>query len=98
MGVGGEKFLRITVVPGGCSGSTYSAGIDDSVKQTDRVFYEDGDFRAVADFHSAMYLDGLEIDYSDDLIRSGFRFKNPNAAKACGCGASFATLTAPGLA
>ena len=35
------------------------------------------------------FLDGLEIDYSDDLIRSGFRFKNPRAGGSCGCGSSF---------
>ena len=38
---------------------------------------------------SAEFLDGLEIDYSDDLIRSGFRFKNPRAGGSCGCGSSF---------
>jgi Fe-S cluster assembly iron-binding protein IscA len=30
------------------------------------------------------------VDYSDDLIRSGFRFTNPHAKGSCGCGASFA--------
>ena len=39
---------------------------------------------------SAVFLDGLHIDFSDDLIRSGFRFTNPNASGSCGCGASFA--------
>jgi len=89
MGVGGASFLRITVVTGGCSGHTYSAGVDSSLGENDITVYEDGDFRAVADAESASYLEGLDIDYSEDLIQSGFRFNNPNAAKACGCGASF---------
>ena len=55
----------------------------------DRVVFHDGDFRAISDQESISYLDGLEIDYSDDLIQSGFRFRNPNAVKACGCGSSF---------
>ena len=86
---GGENFLRISVVPGGCSGMTYSAGIDNALTDTDEVLFEDGDLRIVADGGSSMFLDGLQIDYSDDLIASGFRFKNPKAVKACGCGASF---------
>ena len=86
---GGESFLRISVVPGGCSGMTYSASIDNTLSDSDQVLYQDGELRAVADSGSAMFLEGLVIDYSDDLIASGFRFKNPKAVKACGCGSSF---------
>jgi iron-sulfur cluster assembly protein len=89
MGVGGESFLRISVIPGGCSGHTYSAAADDALQPGDRVVHQAGDFRVVADPRSAVHLDGLDIDYSEDLVQSGFRFKNPNTAKACGCGASF---------
>lgn len=90
LGVCGERFLRISVVSGGCSGNTYSAAIDDAQSEDDKVVYQEGYLRAVADRRSAMHLAGLEIDYSDDLIQSGFRFKNPLALKSCGCGASFA--------
>ena len=89
LGIGKEKFLRISVVSGGCSGNTYSAAVDSTLQENDEVVYQDGEFRAIADLQSAMHLEGLQIDYSEDLIQSGFRFKNPNAAKACGCGASF---------
>lgn len=86
----GENFLRISVVSGGCSGMTYSACIDNTLSDADKVLFEDAELRVVADERSAGYLDGLQIDYSDDLISSGFRFKNPKAVKACGCGSSFA--------
>lgn len=86
----GENFLRISVVPGGCSGMTYSACIDNTLSDADQVLFEDQALRVIADANSAMFLAGLEIDYSDDLIASGFRFKNPKAVKACGCGSSFA--------
>jgi iron-sulfur cluster assembly protein len=86
----GPNFLRISVVAGGCSGMTYSACIDNTLSDTDQVLFEENDLRVVADPHSSMFLDGLQIDYSDDLIASGFRFKNPKAVKSCGCGASFA--------
>lgn len=87
--VGGDRFLRIEVLTGGCSGMTYGAGIDEKMNDDDVVLYQDNDFKVVADMRSALYLDGLQIDYSDDLIRSGFRFYNPKAKKSCGCGSSF---------
>jgi iron-sulfur cluster assembly protein len=85
----GENFLRISVIPGGCSGMTYSAAIDNVLADTDHVVYQDDRLRVVADEGSTMFLNGLEIDFSDDLIASGFRFKNPKAKKGCGCGSSF---------
>lgn len=82
-------FVRIGVVPGGCSGHTYSAAVDDQTDPADLTLYESGNLRVVTDPRSAGYLDGLQIDYSDDLIRSGFRFNNSKASGSCGCGASF---------
>ncbi len=89
LGVGGPQFLRIAVVPGGCAGMTYSAGIDSTLSDEDSVVFQHEEVRIVADEGSAMYLQGLEIDYSDDLVQSGFRFRNTMAAKSCGCGSSF---------
>ena len=31
----------------------------------------------------------IEVDYSDDLLNGGFKIKNPNAERTCGCGTSF---------
>lgn len=88
LGKGG--FLRINVIPGGCSGMTYSAAVDTDFGDEDVCVFENGGLRIVTDEGSAIFLEGLHIDYSDDLIRSGFRFTNPNASGSCGCGASFA--------
>ncbi len=82
-------FLRVSVVAGGCSGQTYSAALDDELFISDLVLYEKGPLKIATDPASGVYLEGLEIDYSDDLIRSGFRFTNPNAGGCCGCGSSF---------
>jgi len=82
-------FLRIGVTAGGCSGLTYAAFIDDEMEPDDLLLREEGGLRIVTDPESAPFLDGLKVDYSDDLIRSGFRFTNPNAGGSCGCGASF---------
>lgn len=83
------KFLRIEVVPGGCAGLTYNAGIDSALGEHDVTLFDSDGLKIVADMRSAMYLGGLEIDYSDDLVKSGFRFINTKAVKSCGCGASF---------
>ena len=90
LGVQGENFLRIQIIPGGCSGMTYSAAIDTVVREgKDEVVYQDDELRVVAEEGNSIFLEGLVIDYSDDLVKSGFRFKNPNATSTCGCGSSF---------
>ena len=91
LGLDQEKFLRIGVIAGGCSGFTYDAVIDDFIEDGDQVFYESGDLRIVSDQQSSQYLPGLSIDYSDDLVQAGFQLTNKNAVKSCGCGSSFAT-------
>ncbi len=89
LGAGQDHFLRISVVAGGCSGHTYSAALDHQMQPGDEVIYDDDGLRIVAEGRSSLFLDGLVIDYSDDLIKAGFRLSNGNAKTACGCGASF---------
>lgn len=89
MAKGSDQFLRVKVVGGGCSGLTYSATFDTQRKTEDQVVYSNDGVTVVSDNESIQYLNGLEIDYSDDLIKSGFRFINKNAKKTCGCGSSF---------
>jgi len=60
LGVGRERFLRINVVPGGCSGNSYSAAVDDALGENDKLVYQEDDLRVVADRQSAPYLDGLD--------------------------------------
>jgi iron-sulfur cluster assembly protein len=83
------EFVRLGVVPGGCAGMSYEARIDREIGGTDAVIYEQGRLRIVADDRSAIFLDGLKIEFSSDLIRPGFVLSNPNAKQSCGCGASF---------
>lgn len=82
-------FLRLGVKPGGCAGMSYAAVIDHTLGNDDVVVYEAGKLRIVASKMDFQYIDGLEIDFSDDLIRPGFILKNPNAQQGCGCGSSF---------
>jgi len=80
--------LRIGVRGGGCSGFQYAMEFADSTKDSDIV--EDVDGLTVAvDQMSAMYLEGVTVDYLEGLDASGFKFENPNVKKTCGCGSSF---------
>ena len=82
-------MVRLSVAPGGCSGLMYSARLDRETKPEDRVLFDEAPVRIVAHEASAALLDGVEVDYSDDLLSPGFRFRNPRAVKSCGCGSSF---------
>ena len=83
------QFLRVVVTEGGCAGLTYSADIDREMKEGESVILQSGDIRVVSDPESSQYLDGLTIDYSDDLIGGGLQFTNEHAGATCGCGSSF---------
>ncbi|KAL9185450.1 hypothetical protein ACHAXT_003227 [Thalassiosira profunda] len=84
--------LRMGVRNGGCSGLSYvmDFSTEDEIEEEDEVdTYEEEGIRCVVDAKSLLYLYGLELDYSDDLIGGGFKFFNPNAEESCGCGSSF---------
>jgi len=80
--------LRLQVADGGCAGMTYLVNFDSEIKAQDHVFEKDG-VKILCDSASYMFLNGTEVDYSEELTGAGFVFKNPNAASSCSCGTSF---------
>lgn len=85
-------ILRMGVRNGGCSGLSYvmDFSTEDEIQDGDAIDeYDEEGLRCVVDAKSMLYLYGLELDYSDDLIGGGFKFFNPNAEESCGCGSSF---------
>lgn len=92
-----NKYLRILVKSGGCAGMTYDAELDSVKRDDERIIRTDDDLMVVSTDDSMQFLDGLVIDYSDDLISGGFRFSNGNNDSSCGCGASFALSSFPEL-
>lgn len=82
------SFLRLAVKGGGCSGMTYDVKMDDTVREHDRSFEVHG-IKIVSDPKSLLYISGMTIDFTTDLVGGGFKFINPNATGSCGCGTSF---------
>ncbi|MCS6883934.1 MAG: iron-sulfur cluster assembly accessory protein [Acidobacteriota bacterium] len=80
--------LRVRVLPGGCSGYQYSLDVEEEPAQNDRIIETNG-LRVFIDPFSQQFLEGVEIDYVNTTMGSGFTFKNPNATGSCGCGSSF---------
>lgn len=83
-----DMFLRLGVNPGGCSGFSYSMGLDNEEGQED-VYLEVQGIRVVIAKESMHYLNGLEIDFEEHGMSGGFTINNPNAIASCGCGQSF---------
>jgi len=80
--------LRVSVLPGGCSGFKYSLNIEERALEDDAVVEVSG-VRVFVDGFSMQYLSGITIDYTSSMQGSGFTFNNPNASGGCGCGSSF---------
>ena len=85
-----EGALRVFVAGGGCSGYQYGMALAQAAEEDDFVI-ELGGIRLLVDPESAPLLKGAEIDYVDDIMKSGFSIFNPNATKSCACGSSFQT-------
>ena len=82
--------LRGFVSGGGCAGLQYGMGFDQNARNGDQVFDCDG-IHVYVDPISAQYLEGVKIDYVDELMGGGFKIDNPNAISSCSCGQSFRT-------
>ncbi|PPR38595.1 MAG: hypothetical protein CFH30_01048, partial [Alphaproteobacteria bacterium MarineAlpha8_Bin1] len=60
----------------------------DSVVEGDEVVKFD-DVSIFIDPKASFFLIGTEMDYEENELESGFKFKNPNEKGRCGCGESF---------
>ena len=91
-----KKALRVGVRSGGCSGMSYTMDFigGDEINSDDKVYdyslNSEQSFQVVCDPKSLLYIYGMQLDFSKELIGGGFNFVNPNASQTCGCGSSFA--------
>jgi len=81
---GVDKYLRVAVE----AGFQYKFDFADAPNSDDIVLERDG-AKVVIDDMSLEFLEGSEIDYTNELIGSAFKIHNPNATAGCGCGTSF---------
>lgn len=79
--------IRVGVRGGGCTGFTYVFEWADEVKPTDKEFSAHG-VSIVVDPKSLVFLGGMTLDFVRGMMGHGFKFNNPNAKGACGCGES----------
>ena len=79
-----NKFFRITVQGGGCSGFKYSFGFDTKSNDDDIIFG-----KAVIDKSSLNIISGSVIDFKKEMVGESFVIDNPKATASCGCGLSF---------
>ena len=80
--------LRMYVQGGGCSGFSYGFEI------TDEKSEDDWEIPVIStsvliDPISMQYLEGITVDFKDDINGARFAIQNPKAASTCGCGSSF---------
>jgi iron-sulfur cluster assembly protein len=84
-----DAAVRLGIKGGGCSGFSYVIQFDDEPPKARDFAYEVDGMRFLVDKKSFVYLAGSVFDYEKTLMFQGFKFRNPNEAKSCGCGHSF---------
>jgi len=84
-----EKYLRIGVSGGGCSGFEYNLQVSSDYNDEQDTLSTQHEVDVIVDKKSALFLEGTTLDYYNDISKRGFVFENPNTVKSCGCGNSF---------
>lgn len=79
--------LRLAVTKGGCAGWQYEMKVSEPQADDHVIEFDGGRLIVAAD--SSERLKDCVVDYEDSLSDAGFRIRNPQAARSCGCGTSF---------
>lgn len=80
--------VRISVQAGGCSGASYGMEFAEKAEAGEVKLLSNGVTLYLSPEHAPL-LNGVQIDYVDELMGGGFKIANPNAKSSCGCGKSF---------
>ncbi|WP_423823665.1 iron-sulfur cluster assembly accessory protein [Salinisphaera sp. SPP-AMP-43] len=80
--------LRLGVRKSGCSGYMYTMDYADEIGEDDDVFEGHG-AKVVVQHKHMQVLGGTTVDFRSEGLNRMFRFDNPRARNACGCGESF---------
>ena len=79
-----NKYFRIKVKGGGCSGFKYSFGFGKNANEEDIIFD-----KVIIDKESLEIISGSVVDFKKEMIGESFVIDNPKATASCGCGLSF---------
>src|SRR5262245_54981088 len=81
-----EIYVLLRTLGGGCSGLQDRLDLDQEYKPEKDELFEFHGIPVVVDKRSLLYLQGVTVDFHQELHRSGFSISNPNRKSTCGCG------------
>lgn len=82
------KGLKLSVKQSGCAGFAYVLDLTKQPDSDDVLFEHDGAHLYIP-LKAMPFIDGTEVDFVREGLNQIFKFNNPKAQHACGCGESF---------
>ncbi|HEJ7011447.1 TPA: Fe-S cluster assembly scaffold SufA [Serratia marcescens] len=82
------KGLQLGVKQSGCAGFAYVLDLIREPADDDLLFERDG-AKLYVPLKAMPFIDGTTVDYVREGLNQIFKFNNPKAQHACGCGESF---------
>ena len=83
----GKQFIRVGIVPGGCTGFEYIFEWADEINNNDYI-ESYNNFKLVIDSYSRPYLAQATLDFVKEGLNEQFKIMNPAEKASCGCGIS----------
>jgi iron-sulfur cluster assembly accessory protein len=86
-----NKYFRIAILGGGCSGFQYEFSLTECKKDEDLLIGIPEEIACqglIIDPISREYLEKAILDYKRDLSGARFLIQNPKEQRVCGCGLS----------
>ena len=79
--------VRVGIKDAGCAGQSYTLDyVSEAIAGDDHI--EDKGVHVYVEPKATLFLLGTVMDFEEDILKSGFTFKNPNQTGECGCGES----------
>src|SRR4051812_14001427 len=79
--------VRVGIKDAGCAGQSYTLDyVSAPIKGDDHVVDKGVD--VYVEPKATLFLLGTVMDFEEDMLKSGFTFRNPNQTGECGCGES----------